>query len=60
LTEGERYLTIKLFTAALASLPLVSILASVWIYLETAEARKLAFVVEHLLVLLSLVFFLIY
>lgn len=50
----------ELFAAALASLPLVSILAFVWIYLETADARQLEHMSQDIfwLVLPSLTFFL--
>jgi hypothetical protein len=50
----------ELLAAALASLPLVSIMAFVWIYLETPDTRKLERMSQDIfwLVLPSLVFFL--
>jgi hypothetical protein len=52
----------ELFAAALASLPLVSILAFIWIYLETHDTRKLSGLSQNIfwLVLPSLVFFLVF
>ncbi|HEX5055868.1 MAG TPA: DUF3147 family protein [Gammaproteobacteria bacterium] len=52
----------ELFAAALASLPLVSILAFVWIYLETSDTQKLGALSRNIfwLVLPSLVFFLVF
>lgn len=50
----------ELFAAALASLPLVSILAFIWIYLETSDTRELIGLSRNIfwLVLPSLAFFL--
>jgi hypothetical protein len=50
----------SLFAAALASLPLVSILAFVWIYLDSRDAQKLIAMSYDIfwLVIPSLIFFL--
>ncbi len=52
----------SLFAAALASLPLVSILAFVWIYVDTKDTQKLIDMSHDIfwLVLPSLAFFLIF
>lgn len=52
----------ELFAAALASLPLVSILAFVWIYLESRDTGKLIGMSHDIfwLVLPSLAFFLLF
>lgn len=52
----------SLFAAALASLPLVSILAFVWIYVDTKDSQKLIDMSYDIfwLVLPSLAFFLIF
>lgn len=52
----------SLFAAALASLPLVSILAFVWIYVDTKDTQKLITMSYDVfwLVLPSLAFFLIF
>ena len=52
----------SLLAAALASLPLVSILAFIWMYLETKDTGKLIAMSYDIfwLVLPSLVFFLIF
>jgi hypothetical protein len=52
----------ELFAAALASLPLVSILAFIWIYLESHDTQKLSGLSQNIfwLVLPSLVFFLVF
>lgn len=52
----------ELLAATLASLPLVSILAFVWIYLESRDTRKLIGMSHDIfwLVLPSLVFFLLF
>lgn len=52
----------SLFAAALASLPLVSILAFIWIYLDTRDTQKLIGMSHDIfwLVLPSLSFFLIF
>lgn len=52
----------SLFAAALASLPLVSILAFVWIYVDTKDTQKLVTMSYDVfwLVLPSLAFFLIF
>ncbi len=52
----------SLFAAALASLPLVSILAFVWIYVDTKDTEKLIIMSYDVfwLVLPSLAFFLIF
>jgi hypothetical protein len=50
----------QLFAAMLASLPLMSILAFIWIYVETPDTQKLIGLSQNIfwLVLPSLVFFL--
>lgn len=52
----------SLFAAALASLPLVSVLAFIWIYIETHDRQKLITMSYDIfwLVLPSLAFFLIF
>lgn len=52
----------ELLAAALASLPLVSILAFVWIYLESPDTGKLISMSHNIfwLVLPSLIFFLLF
>jgi hypothetical protein len=52
----------SLFAAALASLPLVSILAFIWIYVDTKDTQKLIIMSHDVfwLVLPSLAFFLIF
>ena len=52
----------SLFAAALASLPLVSILAFIWIYIDTKDSQKLIAMSYDIfwLVLPSLAFFLIF
>lgn len=52
----------ELLAALLASLPLVSILAFIWIYLETPDTGKLVDLSQNIfwLVLPSLVFFLVF
>ncbi len=52
----------NLFAAALASLPLVSILAFIWIYVDTKDTEKLITMSHDVfwLVLPSLAFFLIF